>query len=87
MMEEKGKRVGERWGMKNELGRALSMRCYSRTPSSPLLPFGRFYASQFPARHFFVSLIQSNDHGFISKEYMFIGMRPFGEAQSKAMKA
>ena len=25
-----------------------------------------------------------NDHGFISKEYMSIAMRPFGEAQSKA---
>ena len=24
---------------------------------------------------------------FISKEYVFIGMRPFGEAQSKAMRA
>jgi len=30
-----------------------------------------------------------NDHEFISKEYIFIGtsMRPFGEAQSKAMRA
>ena len=30
-----------------------------------------------------------NDHGFISKEYISIGMsmRPFGEAQSKAMRA
>ena len=28
-----------------------------------------------------------NDHGFISKEYISIGMRPFGEAQSKVMRA
>ena len=28
-----------------------------------------------------------NDHGFISKEYISIGMRPFRETQSKAMKA
>ena len=28
-----------------------------------------------------------NDHGFIGKEYIFIGTRPFGEAQSKTMKA
>ena len=28
-----------------------------------------------------------NDHEFISKEYISIGMRPFGEAQSKAMRA
>ena len=28
-----------------------------------------------------------NDDGFISKEYIFIGMRLFGEAQSKAMRA
>ena len=28
-----------------------------------------------------------NDHGFISKEYIYIGMRPFGEAESKAMRA
>ena len=27
-----------------------------------------------------------NDHGFISKEYISIGMRPFGEAQSKAIR-
>ena len=27
-----------------------------------------------------------NDHGFISKEYISIGMRPFGEAQSKATR-
>ena len=27
------------------------------------------------------------DHEFISKEYIFIGMRSFGEAQSKAMRA
>ena len=27
------------------------------------------------------------DHGFISKESISIGMRPFGEAQSKAMRA
>ena len=27
-----------------------------------------------------------NDHGFISKEYISIGMKPFGEA-SKAMRA
>ena len=25
-----------------------------------------------------------NDHGFINKKYISIGMRPFGEAQSKA---
>ena len=28
-----------------------------------------------------------NDREFISKEYIFIGTRPFGEAQSKAMRA
>ena len=28
-----------------------------------------------------------NDHGFISKEYISIGMRPFGETKSKAMRA
>ena len=28
-----------------------------------------------------------NDHGFISKEDISIGMRPFGEVQSKAMRA
>ena len=28
-----------------------------------------------------------NDHGFISKEYISNGMRPFGEAQSKAVRA
>ena len=28
-----------------------------------------------------------NDHGFISKEYISIGMKTFGEAQSKAMRA
>ena len=28
-----------------------------------------------------------NDHGFISKEYIFIGMRPFEEDQSKAIRA
>ena len=28
-----------------------------------------------------------NDHGFISKEYISIGTRPFGKAQSKAMSA
>ena len=28
-----------------------------------------------------------NDHGFISKEYIFIGMRFFWEAQSKVMRA
>ena len=28
-----------------------------------------------------------NDRGFISKEYASIGMRPFGEAQSKATRA
>ena len=27
-----------------------------------------------------------NDHGFISKEYISIGMRPSGEAQSKATR-
>ena len=27
------------------------------------------------------------DHGFISKEYISIGTRPFREAQSKAMRA
>ena len=27
-----------------------------------------------------------NDHGFISKEYISICMRPFGEAQSKTMR-
>ena len=27
-----------------------------------------------------------NDHEFISKEYIFIGMRSFGEAQNKAMR-
>ena len=27
-----------------------------------------------------------NDHGFISKEYISIGMRPFGEAQSKPLE-
>ena len=27
------------------------------------------------------------DHGFISKEYIFIGMRPMGEAQSDAKRA
>ena len=28
-----------------------------------------------------------NDHGFISKEYISIGMRPFGETKSKTMRA
>ena len=28
-----------------------------------------------------------DDHGFISKEYISIGMRPFGETKSKAMRA
>ena len=28
-----------------------------------------------------------NDHGFISEEYNSIGMRPFGEAQCKAIRA
>jgi len=28
-----------------------------------------------------------NDHGFISKKYISIGMRCFGEAQSKVMRA
>ena len=28
-----------------------------------------------------------DDRGFISKEYISIGMRSFGEAQSKAMRA
>ena len=28
-----------------------------------------------------------DDHGFISKEYISIGMRPFGEAQSKAIES
>ena len=28
-----------------------------------------------------------NDHGFISKKYISIGVRPFGEAQNKNMKA
>ena len=27
-----------------------------------------------------------NDHGFIRKKYISIGMRPVGEAQSKAMR-
>ena len=27
------------------------------------------------------------DHGFIGKEYISIGVRPFGEAKSKAMRA
>ena len=28
-----------------------------------------------------------NDHEFIGKEYISIGMRPFGKAQSKATRA
>ena len=28
-----------------------------------------------------------NDHGFINKEYISIGTRPFGEVQSKATRA
>ena len=28
-----------------------------------------------------------NDHGFINKNTLSIGMRPFGEAQSKAIRA
>ena len=28
-----------------------------------------------------------NDHEFISKEYISIDMRPFGEVQDKAMRA
>ena len=29
----------------------------------------------------------SNDHEFLSKEYISNGMRPFGEARSKPMRA
>ena len=25
-----------------------------------------------------------NDHGFISTEYIFVGMRPFGETRAKS---
>ena len=28
-----------------------------------------------------------DDHRFISKEYIYIGMRPFGEARNKTMRA
>ena len=28
-----------------------------------------------------------NDHEFISKEYIFIGIKPFGEAQNKITRA
>ena len=31
-------------------------------------------------------LLGGNDHGFISKEYISIGTRPFGEAQNKVTR-
>ena len=74
-----------------ESGHEISSLCGKLIPileRLELLSEVFFYLSHsFTTSNILVTTSGRDDHEFISKEYFSIGTKPFGEAQSKAMRA